>query len=282
MNSNNIDTTMELVPRSTGFTQKPKEIEPVQEGQYLCSKRDERLALINDLEPGPYEHNPPIDDPKFDKLEPHSGINLTSVFASQFYLPLNLILYSSRSISHEDFADYLRGRFYLSPSRLYSTIRLLPDNQGYDVPVPGDWVTVAVVAERGPIKFTRAPAAIEAEDGDKKRKGKFESEKSSGKKYINLKLIDFGARSLSTNGGTSAIRGDAFLTLLLFESDGFDLIPRGDGMKPEKLYKGGSRGAFEHLTNVKEGDVIALLNPKILKPFQVCSTNTFLLCSSAY
>lgn len=153
----------------------------------------------------------------------------------------------------------------------------MPDKQGYDVPVPGDWITIAVVAERGPIKFTRAPVTIEAEDGDnkdKKKKGRYgvnEPEKSSGKKYVNLKLIDFGARSSSTTGGTSVIRGDAFLTLLLFESDGFDLIPRGDGMKPEKLYKGGSRGAFEHLTKVKEGDVIALLNPKILKPFQVCS-----------
>ena len=131
---------------------------------------------------------------------------------------------------------------------------------------------MAVIAERGPIKFTRAPMTIEAEDGDNKKKGKAgvnEPEKSFGKKYVNLKLIDFGARSLSTIGGASVIRGNVFLTLLLFKSDGFDLIPREDGMKPEKIYKGGSRGAFEHLTNVKEGDVIALLSPKILKPFQV-------------
>ena len=159
----------------------------------------------------------------------------------------------------------------------------MPDKQGYDVPVPGDWITIAVVAERGPIKFTRAPVTIEAEDGDnknKKMKGRYgdsEEKKTSGKKYVNLKLIDFGARSSSTTGGSSVIRGDAFLTLLLFESDGFDLIPRGDGMKPEKLYKGGSRGAFENLTKVKEGDVIALLNPKILKPFQVCLFVSFML-----
>ena len=259
---------LEPLPRSTGFTEKPKDIEPAQEERSIDSKRDDRLALINNLEPGPYEHNPPSDDPNFDKLEPHSGINLTS-----------------RSIPHENFADYLRGRFYLSPSRLYSVIRLLPDKQGYDVPVPGDWITVAVVAERGPIKFTRAPVTIDAEDGDNKvkKKGKSgvnEPEKLSGKKYVNLKLIDFGARSSSTTGGASIIRGDAFLTLLLFESDGFDLIPRGDGMKPEKLYKGGSRGAFEHLTNVKEGDVIALLNPRILKPFQVQCF--LLLCSSTF
>lgn len=183
---------------------------------------------------------------------------------------------------YEDLQDHLRGRYYLPPSRLYSAIRLLPDKQGYDVPVPGDWITIAVVAERGPVKFTRAPVAVGIEEeGDgnthpedlkgKKGKGKDESTKSSGKKYINFKLIDFGSRSSSSaTGGKAVIRGDAFLSLLLFESDRFDLVTEEGRTKPKKIYKGGSRGAYESLTKVKEGDIIALLNPKILKPFQVC------------
>ncbi|KAF8970690.1 hypothetical protein BDZ97DRAFT_1790519 [Flammula alnicola] len=249
---------VETIPRSTGFTEKPKEIQPEAEEEYLAHKRNERLALVENLEPGPYEHTPPHDDPNFERLEPHSGINL-----------------SSRLILHEEFEDHLRGRYYLSPSRLYSAIRLLPDKQGYDVPVPGDWITIAVVAERGPIKFTRAPVKIEAEEGDEKDKRKqwkgkaiAEPEKPSGKKFVNLKLVDFGARSGASSSSKSIIRGDAFLTLLLFESDSFELIPRDDDGKRDKVYRGGSRGAFEHLTDVKEGDVIALLNPKILKPFQ--------------
>lgn len=141
-----------------------------------------------------------------------------------------------------------------------------------------------MIAERGPIKFTRASAAVEQEDnapGNRSRKDKGKdsgSGKVSGKKYVNLKLIDFGARSNSSSsaGGVSSIRGDAFLTLLLFEADTFDVIQRDDDRKPEKVYRGGSRGAFEHLTNVKEGDVIALLNPKILKPFQVSSAVSLL------
>ncbi|KAG5221149.1 DNA replication licensing factor mcm [Salix suchowensis] len=36
----------------------------------------------------------------------------------------------------------------------------------------------------------------------------------------------------------------------------------------EKVHRGGSGGAFEALSKVKEGDVVALLNPRILKPFQ--------------
>lgn len=95
MSSINVDpTTMEPLPRSTGFTEKPKDIEPApQEERSIASKRDDRLALIDDLEPGPYEHNPPFDDPKFDKLEPNSGINLTSVYISILSLQpfLNLI-----------------------------------------------------------------------------------------------------------------------------------------------------------------------------------------------
>lgn len=154
----------------------------------------------------------------------------------------------------------------------------MPDKQGYEVPIPGDWVTVAVIAERGPIKFTRAPITLDKDEQESKRGWKGQkmpaenNEKpSGGKKYVNFKLIDFGARSggSSVTGGQSVIRGDAFLSLLLFESDGFDTISKGDGQKPEKLYRGGSGGAFEHLTAVREGDVIALLNPKILKPFQV-------------
>jgi minichromosome maintenance protein 10 len=173
----------------------------------------------------------------------------------------------------------------------------LPNKQAYDVPVAGDWVTIAVVAERGVVKVSKAPVSIgREEDGDMDDEGSNElvgdgngrvsfddkkptkakrkhpaPHKPSGKKYVNMKLVDFGARSRSSSsatGGKAVIRGDAFLTLLLFESDGYDKVTR-DGGRPEKVYKGGSRGAFEAMSKLKEGDVVALLNPKILKPFQV-------------
>lgn len=179
-------------------------------------------------------------------------------------------------------------------------VRLLPSKQGYDVPVEGDWVTIAVVAERGPLRYTKAPVGIGKDDKDvtsdaeddvktltleqplkptnayhhnmkpRANKGKeAEPQKPSGKKYINLKLIDFGCRTRSSaSGGRAAIRGDAFLSLLLFEADRVDLVERDDGAK-EKVYKGGSRGAFEKLSKLKEGSVVAFLNPRILKPFQV-------------
>lgn len=202
----------------------------------------------------------------------------------------------SRELPHDEFQDYLRGRYYLSPSKLYSVIRLLPNKQGYDVPVEGDWVTVAVVAERGPLRFSKAPVGVGKDDlvelpdtSDSikslsldappkparpefqrfKGKAKEEPQKPSGKKYINLKLIDFGCTSKSSSSaGKAVIRGDALLSLLLFECDRIDEVEREDGKK-EKIYRGGSRGAFERMSKLKEGAVVALLNPKILKPFQV-------------
>jgi minichromosome maintenance protein 10 len=73
--------------RSTGFTEKPREIQPYVE-EKLAQKRDERLALIDSLEPGPYEHTAPYDDPDFARLEPHSGINLMYVAFQKMFNPM--------------------------------------------------------------------------------------------------------------------------------------------------------------------------------------------------
>ncbi|KAG1829327.1 hypothetical protein EV424DRAFT_1316891 [Suillus variegatus] len=247
----------------------PSASQPVSD---IVPNRDDRLAIIEQLKVGPVDHKPPLDDPHFQRLEPNSGIRL-----------------SSRSLPHDDLQEYLRGRYYLSPSTFYSCIRLLPNQSGYDVPVEGDWITIAVVAERGPIKTTRAPVDIAPGDdgratddeggpsntddrkaGDNSRTQDPQKQKPSrthGKKFVNMKLIDFGARSRPSSSGAVTIRGDAFLTLLLFEADSFDRVTSDDG-KVKKLYKGGSKGAFESMSKLKEGDVIALLNPKVLKPFQ--------------
>ncbi|KAG6334548.1 hypothetical protein ID866_4545 [Astraeus odoratus] len=161
----------------------------------------------------------------------------------------------------------------------------------YDVPVEGDWVTIAVVAERGQVRISRAPVNIESgndgrasgdEGGEdfytshshtKRQKRESEPARPHGKKYVNIKLIDFGARSRSSaTGGKATLRGDAFLSLLLFESDTFDNVKKEDGTVC-KIYQGGSRGAYEAMSKLKEGDVIALLNPRVLKPYQRSSNN---------
>lgn len=66
----------ESVPRSSGFKETPRIIREEPEQEFEHRKRDERLALVEDLEPGPYEFTSPHDDPDFERLEPHSGINM--------------------------------------------------------------------------------------------------------------------------------------------------------------------------------------------------------------
>lgn len=254
----------------------------------MVQNRDDRLAIIEQLEVGPIDHKPPHDDPHFGRLEPNSGIRLSYVLSLQLKLLVDPnAACRSRSLSHDDLQEYLRGRYYLSPSKFYSCIRLLPNQSGYDVPVEGDWVTIAVVAERGPVRTTRSPvdaapgedgrAADDAANGKDQKTGnssrtqdlqKHKAPRSHGKKYVNMKLIDFGARSRPSSAGGASIRGDAFLTLLLFEADSFDRVTNENGTV-KKVYTGGSKGAFEAMSKLKEGDVIALLNPKVLKPFQV-------------
>lgn len=239
--------------------------------------RDDRLVLIEDLEPGPYEHKPPLDDPFFGRFEPHSCIRL-----------------ASRQLPYEDLQAYMSGRYYISPSKLYSVVRAQPGGaagargQAYDVPVVGDWVTIAVVSGRSPVRISRAPVAVgpgEARDVDDpdptptssvtrnpKSAGRKDPEPPpvGGRKYVNMTLVDFGAGGGggSNNNKKGTSRGDAVLSLLLFESDTYDTVSRGDGLLPEKIYKGGSRGAFETMAKLREGSVIALLNPRVLKPLQ--------------
>lgn len=49
----------------------------------MVSNRDDRLAIIEQLEVGPVDYKPPLDDPHFERLEPNSGIRLTYVLPSQ-------------------------------------------------------------------------------------------------------------------------------------------------------------------------------------------------------
>lgn len=203
-----------------------------------------------------------------------------------------------RILSHEALQDHLTGRYFLPPSLLYSVVRLQPNKQAYEVPVYGDWVTIAVVAERSEIRFTSGPSniargkrgeedGIEKLDDEKKnantwKKGKgkdvsYDDEEESrkgGKKYVHIKLIDLGNCSRSSSSSTSraSLRGDAQLSLMLFESDYYDkLISTENGKKSErKIWRGGSGGAFEECyTKLREGAVVALLNSKVLKPYQV-------------
>ncbi len=192
-------------------------------------------------------------------------------------------------------------------------IRLSRDGATYDVPVEGDWVVIAVVAERGEVKLsgTKEEGSEEEEEatatqnrsggqkkatGQKKVNGKEdatsktksfgqkkdeEAEKGKEKwkkrreprKYINLKLCALPPRSKSTNSGPS---GDALLQLLLFASDAI-VQEEEEGGEMKRTYRGGSGGAYERWCNLGVGSVVAILNPRVLRPLRV-STPWISLC----
>jgi minichromosome maintenance protein 10 len=194
------------------------------------------------------------------------------------------------------------GRVYLSPSRLYSVVRLSSDRAAYDVPVDGDWITIAVVAERGQVQVSKRGAKRKF-DQDKPKEGDNKNDKveeqndeeeddrpvPKDKKYMRLLLVDFGYRaSEGKPAPKDQYRGDALLNMLLFEADSVRTADgeNAKGKGKDVVYKGGSGGAFEKCSKLREGAVLAILNPRILKPFQVsflvnhcCSTD---LARTAY
>jgi minichromosome maintenance protein 10 len=169
-------------------------------------------------------------------------------------------------------------------------IRLSRYGATYDVPVEGDWVTIAVVAERGEVKVSGSKAgdesdASEEEDGTPRRGPQQGKDKGTGKskdatkkgaegkakkrgprKYINLKLTSLPPRS---NDRASSTQGDALLQLLLFEADAVVRSEPDEEGEVKRSYRGGSGGAYEKWCNLGVGSVIALLNPRLLRPLRV-------------
>jgi len=193
-------------------------------------------------------------------------------------------------LAHSAVQDFLYGRYYLTPTMLYSVIRLSRDGATYDLPVDGDWLTIAVVAERGEVKISGTKNTSknddDSDDGEEQpeenaivrdlkkpdwqKKGKPEYKKRPPRKYINLKLCSLPPRSRS--GSTTSTSGDALLQLLLFESDSVatEISENEEGEKvTTKRYLGGSGGAYERWCNLTVGSVIAIMNPKVLRPLRV-------------
>lgn len=212
------------------------------------STRDaESLTIIEKLEMGPYEHTPPSQDPTFNTFDPHSLIRL-----------------SARAASHEDLCEFLRGRYYLSPSVLYSIIRPSKNRQGYDIPVDAEWVTIAVVAERGDIKLQNG--SIQTTESSEKDSQNQTEAKTGPKKYTTIRLVDLGGGPSSDK--TKSPRGDAYLNMMLFEANSVTTSRETNSRTVERSYKGGSGGAFEQSSKFPEGTVIAICSPRVLRPYQ--------------
>lgn len=202
---------------------------------------------------------------------------------------------SKRTLSHSDLQEHMYGRYFLPPSLLYSIIRLSRDGATYDVPVDNDWITIAVVAERGEVRVSGGggnrnggQAEDESSDEDKKpdlqkgdfslaspskkayqrKKGKDDNKEAfkrrGPKKYINLRLAALPSRSKGGSGG------DALLQLLLFQAESIIRSEEVDEEGNRRIsYRGGSGGAYEKWGNLNVGDVVGIVSPRILRPMKV-------------
>jgi minichromosome maintenance protein 10 len=195
-----------------------------------------------------------------------------------------------RTTTHEAVQAHLSGRYHLTPSQLYSIIRLSRDGATYDIPVDGDWLTIAVVAERGDIRVSGSKELThdysdeedqdQDEDLDTNKNGEKGIEKAKEKelarwkkrrgprKYINLKLCALGPRTPG-QGQKSTGGGDAMLQLLLFESDAVVRGEPDENGNEKRMYRGGSGGAYEKWCNLGVGSVVVIMNPRVLKPLRV-------------
>lgn len=188
-----------------------------------------------------------------------------------------------RQLSHSLLQAHLDARYYLPPSLLYSIIRLSRDAKSYDVPVEGDWVTIAVVAERSEVRTTSGDPSfgskqeddqddvLASEDDakptlDKHGNAKRGSKPARKRKFLSITLCSLPPRSKRPAGINTG--GDALLKLLLFEAESMTKLTDGS-----KQYRGGSGGAFEKWSTLTVGSVIAILNPRVLRPMKGGSLN---------
>lgn len=110
-----------------------------------------------------------------------------------------------------------------------------------------------------------------------------ERQQQKKKRFVIFKLLDM---RLKRDGLSSA--GDSMLSLIMFESDSSRALYEADSdeelvdahtgarMRKEdkksgkrtdqRVYKGGSGGAYEKFWKEQNGTVVAILNPKVLKP----------------
>jgi minichromosome maintenance protein 10 len=202
-------------------------------------------------------------------------------------------------LEHAVLQEHMYGRYYLPPSLLYSIIRLSRDGATYDVPVDTDWVTIAVVAERGTVKVSGANNSgggaqmdDSSDDEDRKpdvqkgdfslaspAKKKYQKPKAAAKdswkprgpkKYITFRLAALPSRAKQLTQPGSGTGGDAILQLLLFQAESVARTEEVDDEgKPKVTYSGGSGGAFERWGNMNVGDVVGIISPRILRPLRV-------------
>lgn len=159
-------------------------------------------------------------------------------------------------MSHSQFTAALTGSYIISPSTLYSVAQLSHGGTSFHVPVHEDWVTIGVVGTSSGVQQTKRSQEASIEEKTH-HKNKHNSEQQV-KKFCSFSVIDM----------ENSQKGNSYVKLVLFSADSSEKDHDG-----EMLYKGGSGGAYEKFWKLRQGTVVALLNPDILRPQQARKSN---------
>lgn len=232
--------------------------------------RDERLRLMEELnlKPGPWDFGPT--DEKHPHFEPYSGHRLRV-----------------RSLPFADFQEIMTGRYFLSPSLLYSIKDSAPPGKGTDgdfnLPVDGDWVLIATITG-----FKRSWSCKEKQVGDSTSEDENDPFGGGDGKKRKKKSRDVGPRQRLADGSIQIEEEDRYRTLAAASGRYYDMADMserddGSGIKGHnqlslslvsshwdeegKRWVGGSRGAYEKLSkHAYSGVVLAFVNPRIVIP----------------
>lgn len=197
-------------------------------------------------------------------------------------------------MSHSLLQQHLSDRFHLSPSLLYSFTRPSRAGSGaghLEVDLVGDFIVIAVLAQKGPPRFIKNPNVGSAaakdekknkwakvnglegvgdddEDALKEEEGEDPEVEDGGSTFKrrktkkNLRYIQCTLVDLSTIQAAAA--GTGTLKLMLFEANEKTTMIEEDGYEVPR-YKGGSGGAYEKFWKETEGAVVAILNPRVMR-----------------
>ncbi|PLW43697.1 hypothetical protein PCASD_08295 [Puccinia coronata f. sp. avenae] len=279
-------TLIQESKRSNSFSSRP--VRPVEPPEEL---RASDLTVKVKIPLGPIAHEPSSRDPEFLQIEPNSLTRLKKRSLSHQLLQDYL---SDRHI--------VRINELYAIIRKAEVSRFQGGTE-WKVPLVGDWVLFGVIGQKSDFKTTSPYIASQynrmmnnkhqeentnqpqastsnpknAEEGEEedvkddlneelqrddqsKKKGKTtetvaEEVKPKQKKFVTFKLIDMSSNKISSSGS-------GVINMILFEAD-CEVSNGEEGT--QKIYRGGSGGAYEKFWKEQPGSLIAILNPKVLK-----------------
>ncbi|CAD6886206.1 unnamed protein product [Tilletia laevis] len=272
--------------------------------------RDENMTvIIEDIPLGPVDFPHPPGDPSFNTLEPYSGIRLRNraLPFDQFQSIMEYTRYISPSTLYAMVQQYhdpnhqsgynfrTDGKYTLPIEGDWVVIGVLAEKSQIRITKGGKG--------RQDSDDEKDPAAEgldfdgqgNAQNRSKKRNNGADPNPSlrpysEPRKYMAWKLVDFGSSS-SAPGGDSRTRGtdsgDCVLSLQLFAADEALEAPKDDESRnhvraevrngfrntPATIHRGGSRGAFEKYYKEREGTVVAIVSPRIMRRATVNGVN---------